>query len=217
MMDDTHTKTVRFCPHCGNVAPQTLQYVHRCYEEEWSNDGEPVSMPAVYFVVSCETCNGFLVYADWGNIPNEDDFSKVDLLWPQIGLHPSIPKRVSNIYSEASRIKQNAPNAFATQIRRALEAVTDDRNAKPGSLVQRLKELAHRGEIPPILADVSDTLRILGNIGAHASETNIQPWQVHSIDEFFRAIVEYVYVAPSKLAEFRKTLRSSGDKTKKKA
>lgn len=216
-MDDTQTRTVRFCPHCGNDATQTLHYTHRCYEEKWSNDGEPVAVPAVYFVVSCGTCNGFLVYADWGDIPNDDDFSNVTLLWPQIGLHESVPKRVSVIYSEALRIKQKAPNAFATQIRRALEAVTDDRNSKQGSLVQRLKELSHRGEIPPTLADVSDTLRILGNIGAHASETDIEPRQVHSIDEFFRAIVEYIYVAPSKLAEFKKTLRSNGSNTKNEA
>lgn len=216
-MDDTQTKTVRFCPHCGNVAPQTLHYAHRCYEETWFEDGESTGVPAVYFVVSCQTCNGFLVYADWGDIPTDDNFSNVALLWPQIDLHKSVPKRVSNIYSEALRIKQNAPNAFATQIRRALEAVTDDRHAKPGSLVQRLKELAHRGEIPPTLAEVSDTLRILGNIGAHASEANIEPWQVHSIDEFFRAIVEYIYVAPSNLADFKKTLRNNGSNTNNEA
>ena len=79
----------------------------------------------------------------------------------------------------------------------------------------RLGELADRGEIPTTLAEVTDVLRLLGNVGAHAAEESIKPWQVNAIDEFFRAVVEYVYVAPSKLKEFRESL--SIFKTKKAA
>lgn len=49
-------------------------------------------------------------------------------------------------------------------------------------------------------------LRFLGNVGAHAVEESVMPWQVYAIDEFFRAVVEYVYVAPSKLKDFKDSL-----------
>lgn len=212
MSDQTSERVVRFCPRCGNVAQQQLRFTHRCYEEEWTDEGEPIGLPAVYFVVSCQTCDGLLVYGDWGDIPKADDFSKVGLVWPETNLYGSVPKPVVKIYEEAIRIKRLAPNAFATQIRRALEAIAEDRGAKPGSLVQRLRDLANRGEMPPTLAELGDTLRTLGNIGAHVSEQQIQPWQVHSIDEFFRAVVEYIYVAPSKLADFKKSLEPKVEK-----
>ena len=47
----------------------------------------------------------------------------------------------------------------------------------------------------PTLAEMSDVLRLIGNIGAHHGSAPVHPWQVHAIDNFFRAVVEYVYVA----------------------
>jgi hypothetical protein len=110
------------------------------------------------------------------------------------------------VYAEAIRIKRNAPNAFAVMLRRALEAVCDDRGVEGGVLARRLKILADRGEMPPLLAEVSDVVRILGNMGAHASEMSVTPPDTWVLDDFFKAIVEYVYVAPSKLKEFKKNL-----------
>lgn len=57
------------------------------------------------------------------------------------------------------------------------------------------------------MAETTDVLRILGNLGAHAANQSVKPWQVYTIDSFFRTFIEYVYVAPSKLAEFRASLK----------
>lgn len=40
-------------------------------------------------------------------------------------------------------------------------------------------------------------------------EESVHPLQAFTIDEFFRAVVEYVYVAPSKLKKFKAQLRKS--------
>lgn len=128
-------------------------------------------------------------------------------MWPQPGdLHPSVPESVRRIYSEASAIKSRAPNAFANQIRRSLEALCKDRGTNKRVLAQSLKELSSRGEIPPTLADMTDVLRQLGNIGSHAGDQEIDPDYVDVIDDFFRAIVEYVYIAPHKVNEFKARL-----------
>ncbi|MFT3788351.1 MAG: DUF4145 domain-containing protein [Tepidisphaeraceae bacterium] len=103
-------------------------------------------------------------------------------------------------------MKQLAPNAFAVMIRRALEEICDDRGVNGRNLVEKLRELAKRGDMPPTLAEVTTVLRTLGNVGAHVSGASITVPQTWAIDEFFRAIVEYVYVAPHKLASFRKKL-----------
>jgi len=196
-------RRVAFCPHCGNRAPQRL-----IYTQEFLYHGYPrsasVDIPRAYYVAVCETCNEILIYLSFVGVVEDKDFHCADLIWPDPGvLHRSVPKTIAECYIEAMRIKNLAPNAFAVQIRRALEALCDDRVAKKGALQLRLQDLVSRGEIPPVLAEMTDVLRLLGNIGAHAAYQSIKPIHVLAIDDFFRVIIEYVYVAPSKLKEFR--------------
>jgi hypothetical protein len=207
--EETKNK-VAFCPHCGNVAPQRLVFAHRFEDKGYAMaDTAPrdQTFPTVAYLTICETCDNVLLYGVTWNIPEDDDFTKSFLLYPAgPQLHHSVPSRVQEIYAEALRIQRIAPNAFAVQIRRALEAVCEDRKAPTGTLYKRLQHLASRGDIPPTLAEMTDLLRLLGNVGAHAGSTNIQPGYVFPLDEFFRAIVEYVYVAPSKIRDFQEHL-----------
>jgi hypothetical protein len=123
-------------------------------------------------------------------------------------LPSSVPSNVRAVYREASGVKRLAPNAFAVLLRRALESICEDRGVKHGVLARRLQMLAERGEIPPLLAEVSDVVRILGNVGAHASDVSVTPPDTWALDEFFRAIIEYVYVAPSKLEKYKVKLQA---------
>jgi len=208
-------RRVAFCPHCGNRAPQRHIYTQEFLGQGYSMDGSLANndLPCAYYVAVCETCNEILLYYTFLDVLEDKDFHLADLIWPDPGvLHRAVPKALAECYIEASRIKNLAPNAFAVQIRRALEALCDDRGAKKGTLQQRLQDLASRGEIPPILAEMTDVLRLLGNIGAHAADQSVKPGYVQAIDDFFRAIIEYVYVAPSKLKEFRDRLEHFGTK-----
>ena len=208
-------RKINFCPHCGNKSPQKLLFNQETTGTGWMiHDGEEVEFDVVYFVASCDTCNHILVYQAVDDIPERNFFTSADLVYPNSGeLHSSVPKAISNIYNEALRIKNLAPNAYAVQIRRALEALCEDRGAKSGTLNKMLSDLSAKGEIPSTLAEATDLLRLLGNIGAHASDISVQPWQVYTLDEFFRAIVEYVYVAPSKIKKFREGLSKFSSKT----
>jgi hypothetical protein len=176
-----------------------------------SNEFTPIIKS--YFVCACETCKELILRSAISmpsSIPKDTLFITAPIQWPNPNqLHESVPESIRTIYDEAIRIRLLAPNAFAVQIRRALEAMCKDRGAKKGVLQVMLKELASRGEIPPVLAEMTDVLRLLGNIGAHASDESITPSQARAINEFFRAIIEYVYIAPSKLQEFRNSLKKA--------
>ncbi len=201
MAEADHTA---FCPHCGNVAPQRVLLRHS-YQSEWYDpSGQKMSEPGPdleAIVCICCTCNELLVYDGIA----ESEFGA----WPPLGypesgeLHKSVPPQIRAVYAEAARVKRTAPNAFAVMLRRALEAVCDDRSVEQGVLARRLRALADRGEMPPLLAEVSDVWRILGNMGAHSSEMSVTVPDTWALDDFFKAIVEYVYVAPSKLKEFK--------------
>ena len=211
-MEKGFHRKVAYCPHCGNKAPQRLIHSqHTCgvgYDINGPSFDEQTDVLVSYFVASCETCNSVLLYQSVGSMLEDGEFTHAELVWPHPGrLSSSVPLSVTAIYDEAARIKNLAPNAFAVQIRRALEALCADRGAKRAVLQKMLKELADRREIPATLAEFTDVLRLLGNVGAHAASESVKPWQVYALDEFFRAVVEYVYVAPSKLKEFKESLK----------
>ena len=119
------------------------------------------------------------------------------------------PSRSESATFMTSRIEHIAPNAFAVQIRRALEAICIERGATKGTLVQNIQELANRGDIPKTLAEASDLLRLIGNVGAHAGDRDVHPLQAYSLGRFFRAIIEYLYVSPKTIQEFRASLEES--------
>ena len=180
-------RRVAFCPHCSNRAPQRLLHTHEYLGQGYSMDGSVENdLPCAYYVAVCETCNEILLYSSFVGYIEDKDFHRAYLVWPDPGvLHSSIPNAICECYVEAARIKNLAPNAFAVQIRRALEALCDDRSAKKGVLHLRLKDLVSRGEIPPVLAEMTYVLRLLGNIGAHAADQSIKPGHVLAIDDFF--------------------------------
>jgi hypothetical protein len=197
---------IAHCPHCGNTAPQRIVATYSCTEN--------VNFPIFYVLVACATCQQATLYKDGSpNQPPQEFFGGVwslkgkELCWPTFGtLHPSVPSTVQSCYEEAAAIKTRAPNAFANQIRRALEALCKDRGANKKSLAQNLQELCDRGELPPPLGMMTDILRILGNIGSHAADESVGREYVDAIDEFFRAVVEYVYVAPHRVREVQAQL-----------
>jgi len=137
------------------------------------------------------------------------DFDSDDptLVFPSnVDLDASIPEIVASNYRESKRVQKVSPNSFAVLIRRALEALCDDRGVSSGTLQARLAKLSEKGEIPPVLVEVTDVLRTLGNSGAHNAEQRVTVPMTWQMDKFFRTLVEYVYVAPARLKEFRKSL-----------
>lgn len=191
---------INFCPHCCNRAKQEEIHTQPYVGIGWAMDkGDAEETKETYFVYKCTTCNEILVYHQLF------DFEWT-LLFPDISLDNSVPDDVSNIYNEAIRIKTISPNSFAVQIRRALEAICIDRGVNKNNLAANLKILCERGEIPNALAEAGDILRLIGNLGAHAANTDVHPLQAMAIDDFFKAIVEYIYVSPAKITGFNELL-----------
>lgn len=210
----TETPRVAFCPQCGNEAPQNVLYTHR-YKTVWygekgtpNHDGPDCEA----ILCACATCREPLLY---DGISRDEYGVWPSLAFPEKGeMHKSVPESVREVYSEAFRVKRTAPRAFALLIRKALEVVCDDKEVRRGNLSERLKALAASGAVPPTLAEITEVLRTLGNTAAHGPLERITVPMTWAIDEFFRAVVEYVYVAPSKLVALRESLARLDDATR---
>jgi hypothetical protein len=210
---------VAYCPHCGNRAPQLLRFTHDYAGDGYRDDGtlDEGAIPGTYFLAECETCHDLLLYHAMGWEQNNNYFPIADLMYPKgPDLGKQVPESVRACYLEASLVKNNAPNAYAVMIRRALEAICDDRDVKGRNLAKRLSVLAERGEIPGRLSEMTTVLRTVGNAGAHRSELSVTPPMTWAMDQFFRTIVEYVYIAPGRLKEFTVRLQKLNKQDAKK-
>lgn len=216
-------RRLSFCPHCSNETQQELVY----NQEKETPIGYPKDTRSATFVTLCSTCQSILLYAInevlSPDLPITDLFLQSSLVWPEIGLKYSIPNQVEHIYTEALRIKHIAPNAFAVQIRRALEAVCVDQGAPSGPLYKKLKWLSDQNKIPYALAEMGEILRLLGNIGAHPDFLSVHPSLVSILDDFFQVITAHLYDDPihklyqleMQLDHFRKTLEPNSELTGK--
>jgi hypothetical protein len=193
------------CPHCGNKTPHREIFRHSYVGDWYSSDGTATEDPptSYYIGYACATCDDISIY---GSHDYADDGEEILEFPSDVTLDKSIPEIVAANYRESKRVQKVSPNAFAVLIRRALEALCDDRKVPPGTLHARLAKLADQGEIPPVLIEITTVLRTLGNSGAHNTEQKVTVPMTWQMDKFFRTLVEYVYVAPARLAEFRKSV-----------
>ena len=197
---------VRECPHCGNVTSQKpiVEKITQTFKV-FDKDGEEVDEFEEYYILTkCITCDKISLFNGW---ELDDSFSNYAVLYPKdLKIGNEVPEAIRLSYSEAKKVKKVSSIAFLVLVRRALEFLCKEQKAGGRNLKAQLDDLAKKGIIPKTLSDMSDVLRILGNIGAHASEIKIEKEEIELVDEFFAAILEYVYVAPSKIKKLKDKL-----------
>lgn len=203
-MSESDNTRILVCPHCGNQTPHKQVFEHEydsvCYNEDGTPSEGP-DPPSIYTIFECGTCHNISLYDGFAPA----GFDRASLVYPQGSqLHESVPRPVASNFEEAKRIQNISPSGFAVLVRRALEAMCDDRGVPGGILAKRLAVLASKGEIPPVLAEITSVLRSLGNSGAHNTTHKVTVPMTWAMEEFFRAVVEYVYIGPFRLQQFKK-------------
>jgi len=195
------------CGHCdGMTSQEVVAGYENVVEEILHNDRRRmvVELHPVYRLSRCPACGRFnLSVAE-----DEDPMSTIEVLWPVAPKRLSgLPSNVDTAYKAALSVKNIDSNAFGVLTRRLLEMVCIDRGAQGHSLIQQLRDLSTRGDIPGRLADMAQQLRQLGNLGAHAG-SDLTVAEVPLLDDLCRAILEYVYVAPQTIARVQERINA---------
>lgn len=198
------------CSHCGNVTPHKLICEHYTFErldEDSIADGD-------YYVSLCTTCDNIIVHLcmDYETQSGEPSFNEAQIIWPKPKGFRSdaIPVNIIKVYDEALKVKKITPSLFALQIGKALEFLCKEKKAQGKTLSQQIKYLSEKGIIPPTLAKMTNIMKFFRNIAAHASELEIKDWEADVLDDFFNAIMEYVYLAPLKVERLMQRIGKKG-------
>jgi hypothetical protein len=224
--------TKEYCPYCKRTVNLRLMLTHY-YDVElgnaWDHDLYSPDLQ-VYFIFMCVNCEKLMLY-HWdeplmdrlevdaeeifiedvreGLLQEDDDLLLPYIVWPRHAdgrnLSETVPPRVREAYSRALRVKSE-PNSFAVQIRRALEVICIDRGEDGKNLKDDLNNLSKAGVFPPIVAEIANELRYIGNTGAHVKPQTVKAEHIQAIDDFFHIVVNYVYEAPARLNAYRRLL-----------
>lgn len=211
-MVKVQSKEVLFCVNCGNKATHGIVYSHESTIDVpvGEKPTDIFKMPFFYTMTECETCEGIMMFC----YPEDYTLKDGKLLYPQYNeLHDSsIPKVTRRIYADASRIKKISPNASSVMIRKALESICKDKGAEGATLGRKLEDLSKKKILPSTLIETGHILREIGNIGAHADEQDVKEDELDTMDDFFKFMVDYIYVTPAKLEMIKKRIKEKSTK-----
>jgi hypothetical protein len=162
----------------------------------------------IWELVLCPNCDGInlrLVDYHTGVEPEIGRRAAKLLYPPVIGSPTGMPPAIDEAYQAALEVRHIDHNAFAVLLRKILEGVCEDKEAKGKDLYHKLNDLARREEIPSRLAEMAHGVRSLGNIGAHGT-LDLTSTEALLINDLCRAILEYVYTAPGLIERARLSL-----------
>ncbi|PKP20477.1 MAG: hypothetical protein CVU05_09040 [Bacteroidetes bacterium HGW-Bacteroidetes-21] len=202
---------IYLCSNCNN---ETVQEILKIVDSKgtWYNSIKPdetTELQKQYLLTKCKTCQCVSLY----NVVEGDCENVLDwnLCFPHIqNLNADIPVEISNLYREALRVENVSHTAFAILTRKTIELLCKDKGATGKDLYSKLKFLVDRGILPQTIYEMADSIRIIGNIGAHDSSIRLNLFEIQTIKDFILAMIEYVYVAPSKIKKLKESIERKG-------
>ncbi|HZL09111.1 MAG TPA: DUF4145 domain-containing protein [Prolixibacteraceae bacterium] len=218
-MNEQSTKILR-CYNCGNETRQVLvhHYVSYIMYDEIIMDGklEKVNNDFHYYNFKCSTCSGLNIIGGFDNeIDIElDKYKRLYPIGPNLRIpdhqilekQQPVPEEIIKIYEEIWFLRKQVPNAFANQIRKCLEMICNDNGANGRTLNDKLKDLKNKGLLPGTNEELVKIIREVGNLGSHASGHELDIWDVELLDEFFKTVIDYIYVVPMKMKRLNQRL-----------
>lgn len=196
------TEMVVECPECS--APRRCKIAGRCTHDP----PEMAPLTIRLSLVTCEKCGLALVaqesifddeesYAEWS-------YPKRLLPNPDRQVSTEIPRLVRASIEEALVcFKAGAFMASAVMCGRALEGVAKEHGIDDAGLFKSLGKLRDAEVIDKRLYEWGDALRQHRNIGAHATDEEINETDASDLLDFAIAICEYVFVLGKKFERFK--------------
>jgi hypothetical protein len=209
MMSEVHAgvteNIVRRCGHCGKV--RALNFLTSS-TYKWYNPETGIYGQIEWSLLQCPAClKPTLNQASSA----ADAFPECETLYPSgttFGFH--LPPEIAQVYASALRVRDVSTDACAVLMRRTLEVICHYEQANGKTIQEQIQALATCGRLPQLLADMAYLMHICGAFEAHILEDEMTKSDVTTLIDFVEAILEYLYVAPAKMAAVQKRLNKMG-------
>jgi hypothetical protein len=127
-------------------------------------------------------------------------------------LSNEIPAGLRREFDEAQTcLSAKAHTATVVMVRRTLEGICKDNGITERVLANGLKKMEAAGLIDRTLAEWADSLRVLGNQGAHFTGTQVDMEDAADALDFAEALLDQIYVLRKRFAAFKARRAQSDD------
>jgi hypothetical protein len=145
----------------------------------------------------------------WSHGSHEDSDEHVQVLYPpnsgvRAQLPTEVPERLRELYGEAAAVEHISPNSAAFLCRRQLEIVLRQQlKTKRGMLGTLIDQYSSAQTLPPLVADLMNTIRCFGNVAGHGEQDDSGEWIDVEVGEAaymldaLPHIYRFVYVEPA--------------------
>lgn len=128
--------------------------------------------------------------------------------WPlKVEKAPSYwPEDIGRFWLQSHRAAESKSwDSAAMTIRSALQLAMRHKGARVGRLVDEVKDLVTRGELPPLMGEWANEVRLLGNDGTHPlpGAPGVSSADAQDALKFLDYLLEYLFTLPHQIAEYR--------------
>ncbi len=199
------TPTVRthafICPHCHKPASGETRGVA---VRAGVNSADHYEPPAEYAFIQCALCRH--VSIEW-----REDYGGGFALDDPVILYPAprrlsmdVPQLLRNEWEDARRsFEAKLYKPCAVMVRSTVEGTCELNGVKEKTLGQALRKMRADDKIDDTLYQWSDMLRVVGNQGAHFTETPVTREDAQDALAFAEALLDHIYVLRKRFDEFK--------------
>ncbi|WP_171050075.1 DUF4145 domain-containing protein [Nocardia cyriacigeorgica] len=153
-----------------------------------------------FTILVCPDCAGVTVVEH----TSSNVVSKLVGVWPDSPERAldvdHLPDRVARYYASARKaLDAGIPDAAAVQLRRTLEAAADEYDVSERVLVRSIERLIAEGHVTKTFGDVLHLIRTVGNLGAHASDEDVDNETAQKMLTLTTQILRNLFEVPEEL------------------
>lgn len=206
-IEDSVETRAFICPHCERPATANVQG-----KAVWSghnpHTGDQENPPTEYALIKCQRCGSVSVQAREDYAIGGFEIDEPVIVYPTPRqLSYIVPQPLRREWEEARTcFDTKAFTACVVMVRRTLEGTCQHQGVQKRTLAESLRELRDRGLIDDTLAEWADTMRIVGNEGAHYTGRAVAREDAEDALSFAEALLDHLYVLRKGFAEFQARL-----------
>lgn len=203
-MGEEVTKTkLNICFHCGNKTPMEIVATYT-----WGSDmSDEFQFGYSYELLKCPVCNRPTLFEEYGDEEmcwGDDVERRVRSLYPSSSIDENaVPAQIAKTYEKALQMKGSDCALCAMVLGQTLEMILEDKKAKGNNLKEKIEDMANQGIFPESLKEASDISRLLRNKATHRDPASLDQFDIEYSVGFIGHIIEYLYILPYKLDEFK--------------
>ncbi|MFE9565437.1 DUF4145 domain-containing protein [Streptomyces sp. NPDC006487] len=185
----------RDCPWCGLTNTKlTVSTFNTQFEDK---DGNPRN----WATLGCPSCGGAVLIEHSGpHDPGLSAFTVVPTGIDDAVTVRHLPEDVERYYTDALRVlRVGVPDAAAVQLRRTLEAAAAHFEIRERVLMKSIEKLIADGHVTQSFAPVLHHIRVVGNVGAHASDERVDHDTAQGALRFTTQLLRNLFEVPGEL------------------